>query len=133
MHFMRLRRVKSAQQHNSGTDAILNLMIEMDKSAAEMEARTLDDSASADLLEMPPIELQPGEEPRDVECYQLDELLRYHDRKFVAHLYVALRKRAPTAAELAGTLDDLRSGRRTKVEIIEGLLNAPSDGQPPVQ
>ena len=130
---MRLRRVKSARQRNSGKEVILNLMIEMDKSAAEMEAKTLDDSASANLLEIPPFELQPGEEPRDAERYQLDELLRYHDRKFIANLYVALRKRAPTAAELAVALDELRSGRCTKIEIIESLLTAQSDGQSPIR
>src|SRR4029077_15326050 len=85
------------------------------------------------LLEIPLLELQSGREPRDVECYQLDELLRYHDRKFVANLFFALCKRAPTTAELAGTLDDLRSGRCTKVEIIERLLSAPSQRQPPIR
>jgi hypothetical protein len=105
----------------------------MIESAAEMEANTLDDSASADLLEIPLLELRSGMEPRDVECYQLDEVVRYHDREFVANLYVALRKRAPTTAELAGTLDDLRSGRRTKVEIIESLLSGPSERQPPIR
>lgn len=105
----------------------------MIESAAEMEANTPDESAPADLLEIPLLELQSGMEPRDVECYQLDELLRYHDRKFVTNLFFALCKRAPTTAELAGTLDDLRSGRRTKVGIIERLLNAQSERQPPIR
>ncbi len=110
-------------------------MIEADKSAAETEAKTVGDSAQADVLalQIPPLELQPGVEARDAERYQLDELLRYHDRKFVAHLYAALRKRAPTAAELVSALDDLRSGRRTKIEIIESLLTTQSDGQPPIR
>ncbi len=115
---------------------IPNLMIEVDKSAAETEANAPDDDPRADdvsALPIPPLELQPGTGPRDAERYQLDELLRYHDRTFVAHAYAALRKRAPTAAELANALDDLRSGRRGKIEIIESLLTARSDGQPAIR
>lgn len=101
-------------------------MIQVDNPAAEAEVTSANNGPPADVLapRIPPLELQPGLEIRDAEGYQLDELLRYHDRKFVAHLYTALRKRAPTTAELASALDDLRSGRRTKIEIIESLLTA---------
>jgi hypothetical protein len=59
--------------------------------------------------------------------------LRYHDRTFVAHVYTALAKREPTNAELVNVLNDLRSGRRGKVEIIEGLLTARANGEQKVQ
>lgn len=109
-------------------------MIEVDKSAAETEANAPDDGAQADgsARQIHPLELQPGAGRSDAESYRLDELLCYHDRAFVAHAYAALRKRAPTAAELARTLDDLRSGRRSKVEIIEHLLAAQTDGKPTI-
>jgi len=109
-------------------------MIEVDKSAAETEANAPDDGAQADgsALQIPPLELQPGTGRSDAESYRLDEFLCYHDRTFVANAYAALRKRAPTAAELARTLDDLRSGRRSKVEIIEHLLAAQTDGKPTI-
>jgi hypothetical protein len=71
---------------------------------------------------IPPLELQPEHLPSDAEVYQLHELVRYHDRAFIRYAYAALTKRAPTPEELARELDDLRSGRRDKVDIIEGLL-----------
>ena len=82
---------------------------------------------------IPPLRLQPDEEQIDAPRYLLDELVRYHDRTFVAHVYTALAKREPTNAELANALDDLRSGQRGKVEIIEGLLTARANGEQKVQ
>ena len=113
-------------------------MIEVDKpTAAETEANAPaniapDDGAPADVspLHIPALELQPGAERSEARRYQLDELLRYHDRAFVANAYAALRKRAPTQAELTRTLDDLRSGRRGKIEIIEDVLTAQTEGGP---
>lgn len=76
-----------------------------------------------------PLELQPAEPPHQAELYELDELVRYHDRTFVNYAYTALARRAPTPEEFAQELDDLRSGRRDKVQIIEGLLNRGADGK----
>lgn len=72
---------------------------------------------------IPPLELQPEQLPSEVEVYQLHELVRYHDRAFISYAYAALTKRAPTPEELVRELDDLRSGRRDKADIIEGLLD----------
>jgi len=72
---------------------------------------------------IPPLELQPEQLPFEAEVYQLHELVRYHDRAFISHAYAALIKRAPTPEELVRELDDLRSGRRDKMDIIEGLLD----------
>ena len=72
---------------------------------------------------IPPLDLQPEQIPSEAEVYQLHELVRYHDRAFISYAYAALTKRAPTPEELARELDDLRSGRRDKVDIIEGLLD----------
>ena len=78
-----------------------------------------------------PLELQPAAEPpRQTEFYELDELVRYHDRAFIDYAYVALARRAPTPEELGKELDDLRSGRRDKVQIIEDLLNHGTDAEP---
>ncbi len=98
-------------------------MIEVDKSVTETGAHAWDDGAAADVWELnvPPLELQPKVECSDADRYQLDELLRYHDRAFVAHAYAALQKRAPTAAEFTRTLGDLRAGRCGKIQIIEAL------------
>jgi hypothetical protein len=72
---------------------------------------------------IPTLELQPDQPPSEAEVYQLHELVRYHDRAFISYAYAALTKRAPTPEELVRELDDLRSGRRDKVDIIEGLLD----------
>ena len=106
-------------------------MIQLDNSATEAELKTGDKSRRLDAPEpsIPPLDLQPGGEPDDAQSYRLDELLRYHDRKFVTRLYRALRNRPPTPIELVGAVDDLRSGRRTKIELIESLSTAQNDGQ----
>jgi O-antigen chain-terminating methyltransferase len=106
---------------------ILNPMTEVNKSVAETESNV---PADVSVLHIPALELQPGTESREAERYQLDELSRYHDRAFVANAYAALCKRAPTDTELKRTLDDLRSGQRGKVEIIESLLAAQTGGAP---
>lgn len=110
-------------------------MIEVDKpKAVETEANAPDEGVHAEVsaLHIPALELQPGAERSDAERYQLDELLRYHDRAFVANAYAALRKRAPTPAELTRTLDDLRLGRRGKIEIIEDVLATQTEGGPTI-
>ncbi len=93
-------------------------MVIVNKSMAEAEAGAQSDVAA---FNIPPFELQADVGHEAADRYQLDELLRYHDRAFVAHTYAALCRRAPTAAEFARTLDDLRAGRRSKSEIIESL------------
>ncbi len=93
-------------------------MVIVNKSMAEAEAGAQSDVAAHSI---PPFALQPDVGHETADRYQLDELLRYHDRAFVAHTYAALCRRAPTAAEFARTLDDLRAGRRSKSEIIESL------------
>src|SRR5713226_8608736 len=130
-----MRKVNARNNRTQANMEIPNLMIEVDKSATATEAKALDKNAQADVSALPiaPLELQPGPGPRDAERYQLDELLRYHDRTFVVHAYAARRKCSPTAAELANALDDLRSGRRGKIEIIESLLTARSDGHPEIR
>ena len=91
-------------------------MIETDK-----QAETVVGAQAETAHVIPPFELQAADAAGDADSYSLAELLRYHDRTFVLHAYAALRKRAPTDAELARTLDDLRAGRRSKTEIVEQL------------
>ncbi len=98
-------------------------MIEVNKPMNETEAGTPGSGSAADVPahDLPPFELQAVAAHAGAAQYQLAELVRYHDRAFVAHAYAALCHRAPTDAELAHTLDNLRTGRRSKVEIIESL------------
>jgi hypothetical protein len=108
-------------------------MIEVNKPAdVEDDGAQAGVSAEAPHL-IPPLKLQPDAGRGDADHYHLNELLRYHDRPFVAHTYAALCRRAPTDAELARTLDELRSGRRSKTDIIADLLAAQPDGPARVQ
>lgn len=107
-------------------------MIEVNKPAEVVEGAR-DGAAAVESQVIPPLKLQPDAERGDADHYDLADLLRYHDRAFVAHAYAALCKRAPTDAELARTLDDLRAGRRVKTEIIADLLSAQTDGRPRVR
>ena len=69
-----------------------------------------------------PFSLQPDPDLDDRSSYQLSDLLRYHDHAFVLNAYSAIAKRPPEPARLDETLQELRSGRRTKTEIVEDLV-----------
>ncbi len=102
-------------------------MIETDKADdPEVSAPT---SVPLEVSSIPPLRLQPDAEQTAAVHYHLDELLRYHDRAFIEHVYAALVKREPSHTELTNTLDDLRSSRRSKIEVIECLLLAQPGGQ----
>jgi hypothetical protein len=72
-----------------------------------------------------PLVLQADEAASDAPQYHVRQLLCYHDRAFITHAYAALCKRPPTETELARTLEDLRGGRRSKIEIIADLSAQP--------
>jgi hypothetical protein len=59
---------------------------------------------------------------RDSSC-SLADLLNYHDREFVLNAYAVIVNRQPEKEELTKTLGELRNGRRTKTEIVEGLID----------
>ena len=68
-----------------------------------------------------PFRLQPDTELSNVNSYALTDLLSYHDKTFVLNAYAAISKRHPSPSELTQSLQELRSGRRNKTEIIEHL------------
>ena len=77
------------------------------------------------------IEPAPGEKPPEVASgrvphanrFSLADLLRYHDKEFVFNAYAVIANRQPETEELTRALDDLRSGRRTKSELVEQLVD----------
>lgn len=75
--------------------------------------------------DLPPLRLQPGLRHERKAEYRATELLQYHDRDFVRKAFLAILNREPDASELTRHLDDLRSGRCNKSEIIERLLRTP--------
>lgn len=69
-----------------------------------------------------PLVLQPDIAAGGRDAYHVEELLQYHDARFIENAYHVLLGRAPFDAERTRELDDLRGGRASKVEIIERLL-----------
>lgn len=85
------------------------------------------DEAAAGHRPLPPTErlrLQPPFEASEDGRYHVSQLLSFHDRPFVEAAFNAALAREADAAEAAATLADLRAGRRTKLEIIEGLIGS---------
>jgi len=108
-------------------------MIELDKSTAAGKPEPVEDGDRDSSSRFPPLQLHPDAQPREAQRYEVDEFLRYHDRNFISYLYLAIHKRVPTIEELSSALDDLRSGRRTKIEIIESTLALQTDRRSPIQ
>lgn len=59
------------------------------------------------------------------DAYHINELLRFRDRNFVMFAYRGILKRGPDAAGLKYFLDNLRSGKMTKAEVLGRLRYAP--------
>src|ERR1051325_827900 len=97
-------------------------MVELEKSTTDNENPQTGGSPETSPARVPQLNLQAEPRVRDAERYDVDELLRYHDRTFIVNVYLAIHKRAPSDDELLNTLHDLRSGRRTKIEIIENAV-----------
>lgn len=70
-----------------------------------------------------PLQLQSHGTLVDAESYSLTSLLQYHDKVFVENVYKALSGCKASDEEINQTLDDLRSGRFSKTEIIESIAD----------
>jgi len=67
------------------------------------------------------IVLQPPFKPHDDDTYHVNDLLKYHDQKFIQNAYRAILKRGPDAAGYKGFIAGLRSGRLNKIDILARL------------
>jgi SAM-dependent methyltransferase len=70
-----------------------------------------------------PLKIQADIERR--EEYQLGDLLGFHDEAFIRNAYEAILKREPDDAGLAQYLQNLRSGRYSKIDILRSLRFSP--------
>jgi O-antigen chain-terminating methyltransferase len=82
--------------------------------------------APPDHAPLPPLKIQADLEPR--EEYSVGDLLGFHDEAFVRNAYEAVLKREPDDAGLAQYLQNLRSGRYSKIDILRSLRYSP-EGQ----
>jgi hypothetical protein len=57
--------------------------------------------------------------------YQLYELLQYDDHEFIWNAYRALLKREPDETGFKGFLERLRSGQRTKIDVLASIRYSP--------
>ena len=76
---------------------------------------------------LPPTErlrLQPPFEVSADGRYHVSALLSFHDRPFVEAAFAAALAREANPAEVEQALADLRTGRRTKLDIIESLTDS---------
>lgn len=68
------------------------------------------------------LKLQPEFQPKDSGAvYDLNDLLRFHDRVFVRNAYRAILGRHPTEAECVTHLNELRTGRMNKIDVLATL------------
>lgn len=76
-------------------------------------------------LELPPLELQPEFVCSPDDHYHVNDLLQYHDHTFVWNAYRAILKREPDEFGLNQFLNNLRSGRYDKLDILASLRFSP--------
>lgn len=113
----------AAAKHDDGGAA--TSATESAASVEEARASAVEASSVAAVSHVPPLVLQGDVQAGVKEAYHVEELLRYHDGHFIENAYLALLRRAPSDAERARELDELRGGRASKVGIIERLLALP--------
>ena len=82
---------------------------------------SLDDFARTALV----LSLTPASIDMTRSRYQLHELLQYDDHEFIWNAYRALLKRQPDETGFKGFLERLRSGQRTKIDVLASIRYSP--------
>ena len=72
-------------------------------------------------IEIHPFTLQPPFQLHSDGRYHVNDLLKYHDRTFIQNAYRAILKRGPDATGYRAFIENLRSARLNKVDILAGL------------
>lgn len=76
--------------------------------------------SSATPVELPEFSRKPS--------YAAEELLRFNDKAFIRHTYLAALNREPDSEGSAHYLEQIRSGRLTKIEVL-GRLRYSAEGR----
>ena len=82
---------------------------------------SLDDFARTALR----LSLTPASIDMSLKHYKLDELLQYDDHEFIWNAYRALLKREPDETGFKGFLERVRSGKRTKIDVLASIRYSP--------
>lgn len=84
-------------------------------------AESLDDFARTNLR----LSQTPSSIDMSRSRYNLDELLQYEEQEFIWNAYRALLKREPDEVGFRGLLERLRSGRRSKIDLLASIRFSP--------
>jgi SAM-dependent methyltransferase len=137
-HLMaRIREAAAERKAHNGTSlidasAILHELLKAEGTPApaptthiSLHESTLVQPSALQQLRMPPLSLQPEFEASADDHYHVNDLLKFHDREFVRNAYRAVLKREPDDAGYAEYVENLRSGRFNKIDILASLRFSP--------
>jgi SAM-dependent methyltransferase len=137
-HLMaRIREAAAERKAHNGTSlidasAILHELLKAEGSPASapttqisLSESTLAQPSALQQLRIPPLSLQPEFEAHTSDRYHVNDLLKFHDREFVRNAYRAVLKREPDDAGYAEYVENLRSGRFNKIDILASLRFSP--------
>ncbi|MFN2494056.1 MAG: methyltransferase domain-containing protein, partial [Pyrinomonadaceae bacterium] len=116
----RIREGAERRKANSVVDASAALyrLLRSDKSSGVFE-----NGASAPGARATPASFQPKFPPR--QNYQVTDLLAFYDEPFVRNAYAAILKREPDDSGFATYLENLRSGRVSRIDVLASLRFSP--------
>lgn len=89
----------------------------------QLTVQGLDGLLSHGKSPLPDLKLQPDLKKR--EQYQLSDLLGFHDEAFVRNAYKVILRREPDDSGFVKYLENLRSGRYSKIDILRSLRFSP--------
>jgi len=119
---VRIRAAAAAKRESDGDWVKINVSAIL----RDLQARPVVGTApAAEPFAVGPPSLQPSFTPRPDKRYHVNDLLLYHDKEFVRAAYRAVLRREPDDGGYNHTLDGLRAGRFTKMDILVGLRYSP--------
>ena len=101
-----------------GEGSLIGASLELYDLLSKAEAKSIQAS------ELSPLKLQPEFVRRKDDHYHVNDLLQYHDYTFIRNAYRAILKREPEEIGMDPFLQELRSGRLNKIDILERLCSS---------
>lgn len=118
----RIREDAEKRKSNSPVDASA-ILTDLLKTEGRFATSISSSATSPGASSFPALALESEFEAR--EHYQLEDLLVLNDEAFVRNAYRAILKREPDDSGFAKYLENLRDGRRSKVDILTSLRFSP--------
>src|SRR5262245_43064131 len=118
-----IRNGAEKRKRNSFSYGVPSLYRQDISEANLLLTKNLDTPPAPAYSPVPPLKIQADLEQR--EEYSVGDLLGFHDEAFVRNAYEAVLRREPDDAGLAQYLQNLRSGRYSKIDILRSLRYSP--------